>query len=171
MKIQVLIIPILLAFIFIFSAAKKVKVFDVFVDGVKEGFITVYNIAPYLLTMMFAIDMFKNSGAMELMIKFLRPLLSLIKMPEGVAPMFIVKPLSGSASLGVMTDIMKTYGADSIEGRIASVMMGSTETIFYTLTVYLGSCNIKKTRHSVISALIAHIAGALSAVYICRLIF
>jgi spore maturation protein B len=86
-------------------------------------------------------------------------------------PMIIIKPLSGSGALGVMTDIMNTYGVDSIEGRIAAVMMGSTETIFYTLAVYFGACQIKNTRHSLPAALIAHIIGSLAAVYICYAFF
>lgn len=171
MRFEVLIIPLVILAVFITAAVKKVPVYETFVTGVKDGFLTVYKIAPYLLTMLFAIDLFKRSGALSYMIRLLKPLFSIIDMPEGVIPLFIIKPLSGSASLGVMTDIMKTYGPDSIEGRIAAVMMGSTETIFYTLTVYFGALSIKKTRQSFLAAIIAHIAGSIAAVYICRIFF
>lgn len=167
MNIGIFIIPILILIIFSFAIVKKVPVYDTFVSGVKEGFICVFKIAPYLLTMLFAIDIFRKSGALNFMISFLKPVFNAIGIPDGVIPMFIIKPLSGSASLSMMTDIIKTYGVESREGVIAAVMMGSTETIFYTLTVYFGSCNIKKTRHSIISALIAHIAGCIAAIYIC----
>jgi spore maturation protein B len=166
-----LILPILVMVILITAWVKKVKVYEAFVDGVKEGFSSVYRISAYLLTMLFAIDMFRKSGAMDYLIYVIGPIADLLNIPEGVIPMIIIKPLSGSGALGVMTDIMKTYGVDSIEGKIASVMMGSTETIFYTLSVYFGACQIKNIRHSLPAALIAHIIGSLAAVYICYFIF
>lgn len=171
MNFSVLIVPLLIGVILIFAASKGVRVYETFVAGAKEGFKTVYNIAPYLLTMLFAIDIFRKSGAMDYLIYAIRPLCQLLNIPEGVIPMVIVKPLSGSGALGVMTDIMKTYGVDSIEGKIAAVMMGSTETIFYTLSVYFGSIQIKNSRHSLPAAMISHIAGSLAAVYICYLVF
>jgi spore maturation protein B len=142
MSIGVLLLPVIILIIFTFAMIKRVKVYETFVTGAKDGFHTVYKIAPYLLTMLFAIDIFRKSGALEYIIHLFRPIASLIRMPEGVVPMFLIKPLSGSGALGVMTDIMKTYGVDSMEGRIAAVMMGSTETIFYTLSVYFGACGI-----------------------------
>jgi spore maturation protein B len=171
MGIGSLILPIIILTILVVAAIKKVKVYEAFVDGAKEGFISVYKISAYLLTMLFAIDMFRKSGAMDYLIYGIKPLAELLKIPEGVIPMIIIKPLSGSGALGVMTDTMQTYGVDSIEGKIAAVMMGSTETIFYTLSVYFGACQIKNIRHSLPAALIAHIIGSLAAVYICYLMF
>lgn len=171
MGISIYILPGLIVFILTFGMLRGVKVYETFVDGAKEGFITVYKIAPYLLTMLFAIDMFRKSGGMDNLIYILRPIAHVLKIPEGVLPMIIIKPLSGSGALGVMTDTMKTYGVDSIEGKIAAVMMGSTETIFYTLSVYFGACQIKKIRHSLPAALIAHFVGCLAAVYICYLFY
>ena len=167
MSIGIFIIPILILIIFSAAIIKKVPVYDTFVSGVKEGFMCVFKIAPYLLTMLFAIDIFRKSGALNFIVSFLKPVFSLIGMPEGVIPMFIIKPLSGSASLSMMTDIIKNYGVESREGVIAAVMMGSTETIFYTLTVYFGSCNVKRTRHSLIASIVAHVAGCIAAIYIC----
>lgn len=171
MKLSILLLPVLISFILLYAATKKVKVYECFVEGAKEGLLTVFRIAPFLLTMLFAIDLFRKSGAMTLLISMLGPVAEFFHMPSGVLPMVIIKPLSGSGALGVMTDIMKTYGPDSAEGRIAAVMMGSTETIFYTLTVYFGACGVKRTRHSLAAALVAHFAGCLAAVYLCSLFF
>lgn len=166
-----LIVPVMILMILVFAAFKKVKVFEEFVDGAKDGFKSVVKIAPFLLTMLFAIDIFRASGALGWILSFLAPLASLVGIPEGVVPMIIIKPLSGSASLGVMTDIMNTYGVDSIEGKISAVLMGSSETIFYTLSIYFGALGIKKIRHTLSSALIAHIVGSIAAVYICYMFF
>lgn len=166
-----LIVPCLIIVILIVGALRHVKVYEAFVEGAREGFLSVYKIAAYLLTMLFAIDMFRKSGAMDFCINIIKPASDFLKIPTGVIPMIIIKPLSGSGALGVMTDIINNYGADSMEGRIAAVMMGSTETIFYTIAVYFGSCQIKNIRHSLPAALIAHIIGSLIAVYICYAFF
>lgn len=171
MNISMLILPVIIILILVTGAYKGVKVYETFVNGAKDGFVTVYKIAPYLLTMLFAIDIFRKSGAMDYLINLISPLASLLGIPEGIMPMIVIKPLSGSGALGVMTDIMKTYGVDSLEGRVAAVMMGSTETIFYTLSVYFGACQIKNIRHSLPAALIAHLVGSLAAVYICYMFF
>lgn len=171
MSASILFLPGLVIFILSFGVFRKVKVYETFVEGAKEGFVTVYKIAPYLLTMLFAIDMFRKSGAMDYLIYILEPIAKVLKIPKGVLPMIIIKPLSGSGALGIMTDTMNTYGVDSMEGKISAVMMGSTETIFYTLSVYFGACQIKKIRHSLPAALIAHFVGCLAAVYICYLFF
>ncbi|MCX7884052.1 MAG: spore maturation protein [Caloramator sp.] len=171
MNIGVYFLPLLILFILIYSFVKKVRVYETFIEGVKEGFASVYSIAPYLLTMLFAIDIFRKSGAMDYFIYVLKPMSKVLKIPEGVIPMILIKPLSGSGALGVMTDIMKQYGVDSIEGRIAAVMMGSTETIFYTISIYFGSVNVKDIRYSLKASLIAHIIGSLAAVYICYYFF
>jgi spore maturation protein B len=170
MNLSILILPVLIFIILIIAAVRGVKVYETFVAGAKEGLLTVYRIAPYLLTMLFAIDIFRKSGAMDYLIYIIRPICRAINMPEGVLPMVIIKPLSGSGALGVMTDIMKTYGVDSMEGKIAAVMMGSTETIFYTLSVYFGACQIKNIRHSLPSALVSHIIGSIAAVFVCYLL-
>lgn len=171
MGISVYVLPIIIIFILTYGVSKRVKVYEAFVEGAKEGLITVFKISPYLLTMLFAIDMFRKSGSMDYLIYVLRPVAHLLRIPEGVLPMIIIKPLSGSGALGIMTDTMKAYGVNSIEGKISAVMMGSTETIFYTLSVYFGACQIKKIRHSLPAALIAHFVGCLAAVYICYLFF
>lgn len=169
--IKVYIIPTIILFILFYSFLKKVKVYETFIEGVKEGFASVYSIAPYLLTMLFAIDIFRKSGAMDYFLYILKPFAYFLKIPEGILPMILIKPLSGSGALGVMTDIIKQYGVDSIEGRIAAVMMGSTETIFYTISIYFGAIGIRDIRYSLKVSLIAHIIGSLAAVYICYYFF
>jgi spore maturation protein B len=171
MRLSLLFLPVLILFVLTYGVIKQVRVYECFVEGAKEGIMTVFKIAPFLLTMLFAIDMFRKSGALDFSLYLLNPLANLTNIPKGVLPMILIKPLSGSGALGVMTDIMKTYGVDSMEGKIAAVMMGSTETIFYTLSVYFGACQIKKIRHSLLAALIAHFVGCFAAVYVCYLFF
>jgi spore maturation protein B len=171
MKLSLLFLPVLILFVLTYGVVKRVGVYECFVEGAKEGIMTVFKIAPFLLTMLFAIDMFRKSGALDYSLYLLSPLAEFVNIPKGVLPMILIKPLSGSGALGVMTDIMKTYGVDSMEGKIAAVMMGSTETIFYTLSVYFGACQIKKIRHSLFAALIAHFVGCFAAVYVCYIFF
>ncbi|KRQ86327.1 Spore maturation protein B [Caloramator mitchellensis] len=163
-----LFVPIFLILVVTFGYIKRVNVFDEFVAGARDGFLTVYKIAPYLLTMLFAIDVFRRSGALDYLINFLMPITNILGIPKGVLPMFIIKPLSGSGSLGLLTDICRNFGVDSIEAKIAAVMMGSTETIFYTLTVYFGVVGIKNTRHAVLVSLLTHVVATIIAV---RLVF
>lgn len=166
-----ILLPLIILIILGYGILQRVKVYEVFVEGAKDGLITVFRIAPFLLTMLFAIDLFRKSGAMDLFLRLLRPFAIRMGIPEGILPMVLIKPLSGSGALGVMTDTMKQYGVDSMEGRIAAVMMGSTETILYTLSVYFGGVGIKRTRHSLAAAMAAHIAGCIAAVYACYLFF
>ena len=171
MFLGAIIVEVIVLLILIIGFKNKVKVYDAFVEGVKDGFKSVVKIAPYLLTMLFAIDLFRKSGALNLLLYAVRPIANIFGIPEGVIPMIIIKPISGGGALSVMMDIMKTYGPDSAEGTIACVMMGSTETIFYTLTVYFGSIGIKNTKQCLAASLIAHFVGCLAAVYICNLFF
>ncbi|CDF57188.1 spore maturation protein [Thermobrachium celere] len=160
-------IPLFILFVLIYSVFKGIKVYEVFVEGAKEGLKTVFNIAPYLLTMLFAIDVFRRSGALNGFINLLAPVTKFLNIPDGVLPMILIKPLSGSGAISVMTDIMKTYGVDSTEGLIAAIIMGSSETIFYTISLYFGSIGVKKIRHALIVALIAHF---ISSVIVCNFI-
>ena len=150
---------------------KKVKVYEVFCEGAKEGFTTAIRIIPFLVAMLVAIGIFRSSGCIDIMMKVLDPIFSMIGMPGEVLPMAIMRPLSGGGATGVMNDLMMTYGPDSLIGRIASTMMGSTETTFYVLAVYFGSVSIRKTRHAVAAGLLADLAGLLTSVWICNLMF
>ncbi|MFQ6604120.1 MAG: spore maturation protein [Fidelibacterota bacterium] len=150
---------------------KKVKVYEVFVEGAKDGFTIAVRIIPYLVAILVAIGMFRASGALDLMLKGLAPFLNLIGFPPENLPLALMRPLSGSGSLGLLTDLVNEYGADSLFAKIGATMFGSTETTFYVLAVYFGSVGIKKTRHALPAGLLADLAGVLAAVYICKLLF
>ncbi len=150
---------------------RRVKIYEVFVEGAKEGFQVGVRIIPYLVAILCAVAFFRASGAMDLLTTLLRPVTDLLGMPAEALPMALVRPLSGSGALGVMSEIIKTHGADSFIGRVVSTMMGSTETTFYVLAVYFGSVGITKVRHALWAGLIADAAGLLASVWICRLLF
>jgi len=162
----------LLIFIFIgYGALKKVKVYESFVEGAKEGFNVAVRIIPYLVAMLMAIGIFRAGGAMDWLVYILRPLTDFIGMPAEALPMALMRPLSGSGSLGIMSEILSVHGPDSFLGIMVSTFYGSTETTFYVLAVYFGAVNIKNTRHALPAGLLADAAGILGAVYIVRLLF
>jgi spore maturation protein B len=169
--ISIFAIPMLLLVFLGWGFFKKIKVYEVFVEGAKEGFNTSVRIIPYLVAMLVAIAIFRASGAMELLTTVLAPIGSFIGMPSETLPLAILRPLSGSGSLGLMTELMKTHGPDSFIGVLASTMYGSSETTFYVLAVYFGSVSIKNTRHAVPAGIIADIAGMLAAVWIVGVLF
>lgn len=164
-------IPLIFIIIPIIGIVKKVPVYESFVEGAKEGFTISIRIIPYLVAMFTAIKVFQKSGAMEQLINIISPITSVLNIPEEVLPLALIRPLSGSGSLGMLASILQTYGPDSYIGRLASTIQGSTETTFYVLTVYLGAVSIRKLRHSLISSLAADIAGLLAAVYIVSRVF
>ncbi|MBP1653475.1 MAG: nucleoside recognition protein [Bacteroidetes bacterium] len=164
-------IPLVLLVFLGWGIFKKVKVYEVFVEGAKDGFNVAIRIIPYLVAMLAAIGIFRASGAMELLISVLAPVTALIGMPPETLPMALMRPLSGSGSLGIMTELMKVHGPDSLIGIMASTMYGSSETTFYVLAVYFGAVNIRNTRHAVPTGLIADLAGMLAAVWIVNLLF
>lgn len=169
--IAILAIPLLLFTFLGWGVFKKVKVYEVFVEGAKDGFNTAIRIIPYLVAMLCAIGIFRASGAMEVLVTILTPMTNLIGMPAETLPMALMRPLSGSGSLGIMTELMKVHGADSFIGVLASTMYGSTETTFYVLAVYFGSVQIKNGRHALAAGLVADLIGMLAAVFICRILF
>jgi spore maturation protein B len=146
-------------------------VYEVFVEGAKDGFNVAIRIIPYLVAMLAAIGIFRASGALELLISVLSPVTTFIGMPPETLPMALMRPLSGSGSLGIMTELMKVHGPDSLIGIMASTMYGSSETTFYVLAVYFGAVNVKNTRHAVPTGIIADVAGMLAAVWIVNLLF
>lgn len=168
---SIAVIPLMLIIFIGMGYIKKVRVYEKFVEGAKEGFEVGVKIIPYLVAMLLAIAMFRASGAMDLLTYLLRPFTDLIGMPAEVLPMALMRPLSGSGSLGVMTELMKTHGVDSLIGFISSTMFGSTETTFYVVAVYFGAVNIRNTRYALPAGLIADTAGLIAATLICRAIF
>ncbi len=169
--LSVLAIPLIILLFLGYGYLKKVPVYETFVEGAKEGFDIGVKIIPYLVAMLVAIGMFRASGTLDVFTSLLTPITNFIGMPSEVIPMALMRPLSGSGSIGVMTDLMKTYGPDSLIGFISSTMFGSTETTFYVIAVYFGAVGIRKTRYALPAGLIADAAGLIAAVYICRLLF
>ncbi len=164
-------IPLIIVGFVAFGLRKRIKVYESFTEGAKEGFFTAVRIIPFLVAMLVAIGVFRASGAMDLLTKVLSPITNKIGMPGEVLPMALMRPLSGGGARGVMSDLITTHGPESLIGRMASVMMGSTETTFYVLAVYFGSVGIKKPRHALSVGLLADLAGLLTAVYVTRLFF
>jgi spore maturation protein B len=148
-----------------------VPVYENFVEGAKEGFNVAVRIIPYLVAILFAIAMFRASGAMDFLARALAPALGLIGFPPEVLPMAIIRPLTGSGSAGIVVDMIRQYGEDSLLVKMAAVMFGSTETTFYVIAVYFGAVNIRKTRHAVPVGLLADGSAMIIAVWVTRLLF
>jgi spore maturation protein B len=164
-------IPFFLAAVPVYGIIKKVKVYESFVEGAKGGFQMAIRIIPYLVAILVAIGMLRGAGAIDLLAKWLGPVLRHVGFPVEILPLAIMRPLSGSGSLGIVTELIKTHGPDSFIGRLAASAYGSTETTFYVLAVYFGAVGIKKTRHAVISGLTADIVSLIAVIVLCRLMF
>lgn len=164
-------IPGIIFFVLVYAAFRGVPVFDSFVEGGKEGFATAVNLIPYLVAMLVALGIFRESGAFDLLVRLIGPVTSWLGIPTDVLPLAIMRPISGSGALAMTTEIMQRFGPDSLQGLIASTMQGSTDTTFYILTVYFGSVGIRKVRYSLTVGLLSDLAGFLAAVIICKLVF
>ncbi len=162
-------VPILIIVIIGAGILNKVKVYDIFTDGAKDGLFTLFKIFPSLLGLITSVSMLRASGTLDIVCNLLKPALDFIGVPTEVVPLMLMRPVSGGGALAVVTDIFKNYGPDSFKGLCASVMMGSTETTFYTIAVYYGSVGITKIRHTLKAALIADLVGMIGAVVAVRL--
>ncbi|MBB5172953.1 spore maturation protein [Texcoconibacillus texcoconensis] len=165
------IIPLFIALILVVGTLRRVPTYETFVDGAKEGFNMAVSIIPYLVGMYVAISVFRESGAMEALIGVIEPVLSFIGFPSEIVPLALIRPLSGTGALGMTTDLISTYGADSFIGRLASTMQGSTDTTFYVLTVYFGAVGIKKVGDALKVGLFADFVGVIASVIIVTLVF
>lgn len=165
-----LVMPIIILIVVIYGISKKNKIFEDFLDGAKEGLEIVLSIFPTLVGLFVAIGALKSSGVLNIIINFLLPLLNVFKFPAEIMPLAILRPISGSSTIAIATDIMKTYGVDSNLGMIASTIMGSTETTLYTIAIYTSSLKIKKTRFVLFAALIADIVGIVTSVVTCQIL-
>ena len=164
------IIPFLLLLILFWGIYKKLPLYETFVDGAKEGFWVGIKIIPYLVAIMVAISMLRASGAIDLAAGFLGGFLDKIHVPVDALPIMIVRSLSGSAALGVFSDIVNTHGTEAYVTKLTAVILGSSETTFYVLAVYFGSVGIKKFRHALLTGICADVVGIVCAVIICRFI-
>jgi spore maturation protein B len=168
--ISSLAIPLTIILIVIYGVREKKKSFDIFIKGAKEGVEIVFKMFPTLLGIFLSIGLLRSSGIIDFIVKILTPFTNFIEFPSQVMPLALLRPISGSASMAVAVDIMNNYGVDTLIGMITSVIMGSTETTFYTIAIYTSCVGIKKTRGVLIAALAADIAGMIASVVICRIL-
>ena len=159
------VIPLLLAGCALLTLRKQENAYDLLLDGAAEGLKLIKNILPALVVLLSSVSMLRASGAMELAEGLLSPVLETIGIPPQTILLMLIRPISGSAALAVGTELIHTYGPDSLIGRTAAVMLGSTETTFYTISIYFGACGIRKTRYAVPAALIADLVGFLTAAW------
>lgn len=163
------VIPFFIAIIIVSGLIKRVDVFDEFIRGAKENLSAAFEILPALIALMTAIGMFKASGALEVISEAISPITAFLGFPEECIPLAIIRPVSGSGALAVFESILNDVSPDSLAGRVASVIIGSTETTFYTIAVYYGITNVKKTRHAVASSLTADLTGFIMSALTVRL--
>ena len=163
-----IIIPLVIVLVIGYGIAEKKNVYDIFLRGAKNGIKIVIKLFPTLLAIFLAINMLRNSGVIDFIINILKPVLLFLNIPIEIMPLALLRPISGTASMAVATDIIKISGVDSKIGLIAATIMGSTETVFYTIALYTSSINIKKTRFTLVAALIANFVGIVSSVLIFK---
>jgi spore maturation protein SpmA len=166
--LSILAIPFLLSFFPVYAAARGIKVYDEFVEGAKEAFNVIMRIIPFLVTMLVGIGMFKGAGGIDLLTKLFNPVLTPLHFPTDLVPLALMRPLSGSATLALLTDVVHRLGPDNITSLMAATIYGSTETTFYVAAVYFGSVGIKQTRHAIPAGLLADLTGVIASVIVCR---
>jgi len=171
MNFSSLVVPLLLALVAAYGLGKRVDVYAALTRGAADGLSVLLRIIPALVGLLTAVSMFRASGAMEWLSGLFAPALELLGIPPETAPLLLVRPVSGNGALAVASDLMASHGPDSYVGRVAAVMLGSTETTFYTIAVYFGSAGITKTRHTVPAALAADLTGFAAAALAVRLFF
>ncbi len=170
-EISAWVLPMTLAGILVAGAARRVPVYDSFLAGATDGFSTAVSLIPQLVAMMVAVNVFRASGALSVMIHFIEPLLHRLRFPAELVPLALLRPISGSGSLAIVTDLFKHAGPDSFVGRAASVMQGSTDTTLYVLTVYFGSVGIRRPRYAVKVGLLSDFISVIASVLAVRLFF
>lgn len=164
-------IPMVFLIIIGYGISKKVDVFDAFVDGAKDGFKVVLDILPTLIGLMVAVGILRSSGFLGFLTNLIKPFTDAIKFPAPLVPITLMRTISASATTGLVLDLFKTYGPDSLVGRMTSIMMGCTETIFYTMSIYFMSINIKKGRYTLAGALLVTLVGIIASVILTYLVF
>ncbi|MBQ8733377.1 spore maturation protein [Anaerotignum sp.] len=165
------IIPVTILFIVVFGCLQKVDIYEVFLEGAKEGLQTVIDILPTLIGLVMAVEVVRAGGLLDLMVEWIRPFANVVGFPAELAPLSIVRLVSSSAATGLLTDLFAQYGPDSYLGRVASVMMSCTETVFYTMSLYFLSIGIRKTRWTLPCAILANLVGMIAAVWLVGVVF
>ncbi len=171
MNLSALLLPLLLSGIALYGAGRRLDVYAALTHGAEEGLTVLLRIIPALTALLTAVSMFRASGAMDLLSRLCAPALEFLGIPPETAPLMLIRPVSGSGALAAASDLMAAYSPDSYIGRVAAVMMGSTETTFYTIAVYFGSAGIHRTRHTIPAALMADLTGFFMAALTVRLFF
>ena len=161
--------PLIILLIVIYGLIERNKVFDIFLDGAKEGIGVVVGIFPTLIGLFVAIGALRSSGILDFIVQIMTPILDIVKFPSKIMPLALIRPISGSSSIAVAVDIMKNFGVDSTFGLMASVIMGSTETTLYTIAVYTSAVGVKKTRFVLVASLLADFVGIVVSVVVCRI--
>ena len=164
-------IPFLLTFFPLYAALRRIPVYEEFVEGAKEGFNVAVRIIPYLVAMLVAIGMFRGAGGIDLLTRWLKPAMDWAHFPVELTPIALMRPLSGSGTLALFSDLVKQLGPDHLVVRMAGTIYGSTETTFYVVAVYFGAVGVQRTRHAVPAGLIADAVGVVASVIVCRLVF
>ena len=164
-------IPFLLSAFPLYAMLRNVKVYEEFVDGAKDGFDVAIRIVPYLIAILVAIGMFRAAGGIDMLSRALKPAMVAVGFPSELLPMVLMRPLSGSGTLGIFAELVKQCGPDSLISRMGGTIYGSTETTFYVLAVYFGSVAIKKTRYALLAGLTADLVGVIASIIVCRLVF
>ncbi|WHY80161.1 spore maturation protein [Neobacillus sp. WH10] len=164
-------IPLLIGFILLYGTFKRVPTYESFVEGGKEGIKIAVSIIPFLVGMLVAISIFRASGALDALMNWIRPLMKTMGVPAEIVPLLIIRPISGTAALGMTSDLIAVNGPDSFIGRLASVLQGSTDTTFYVLTVYFGAVGIKKMGDALKVGLLADVVGIIVSIIIVAFIF
>lgn len=161
-----IIIPFVIVFVIGYGIVEKKNVYDIFIKGAKNGVKIVIKLFPTLLAIFLAINMLRNSGVIDFIINFVKPILNILNIPVEIMPLALLRPISGTASMVVATDIIKASGVDSKIGLIAATIMGATETTFYTIALYTSSIKVKKIRFALVASLIADVVGMATAIII-----
>ena len=170
MSLSALVVPVILCFTACFAMRRRVDVYSALTKGAEEGLTVLLHILPSLIGLLTAVYMFRASGAKEFLAALLSPALEKLGIPPETAPLLFIRPISGSGALAVGSEIMETYGADSYIGRVAAVMLGSSETTFYTIAIYYGSAGIVKTRYTIPAALCADLVMFWASAFAVRLL-
>jgi spore maturation protein B len=169
--VSILALPFLIAFFPLYATLRRVKVYEEFVIGAKEGFNVAVTIIPHVVGMLTAVFMFRSAGCIDAMVQFLRPVLDLVHFPSELLPMALMRPISGGGTTALFIELIKTYGPDHLLTRTAGTIIGSTETTLYVVAVYFGSVAVRKVRHAVAAGLIADVTGVIASVIVCRVVF
>ncbi|MGE7270302.1 spore maturation protein [Brevibacillus panacihumi] len=164
-------IPVMIAFVLLYGWKKRVPVYETFVEGAKGGFGTTIRILPHLIAMMVAVTMFRESGALGLLLGLIKPVLDFLHFPEELLPLALLRPLTGTGSLAIATDLIAQYGPDSLLGRLAATMQGSTDTTLYVLTVYFGAVGIRNSSYALKVGLLSDLAGVIFSLLVVYLVF